>query len=123
MPIHPRVNDGRVRLPAAEVRRIRLVHLLSGLDEDGAPCGEHAIAATITGYTEWISEEAPGVTIGWDLELLVSCGRLTLRRLDAPRSNLLLEPEDQAERLLAEHVDSFDWQTEAMRHLLLHFGR
>lgn len=122
MPIQPCLSDGRVRLPAAEARRIRLVHLLSGLDEDGPPCGEHAVATTITGYTEWLSAEAPEVTVGWDWEMIVARGQPTLRRLDAPRSNLLLEPEHQAERLLGEHVDSFDWQSEAMRHLQLHFG-
>jgi hypothetical protein len=124
MPINPSVSasDGGVRLCAAEASRIRLVHLLSGLDEDAPAPGKDAVATAITGYTEWLSDRPPAVTVGWDWEMIVLCGQVQLRRLGPPRSNLLLQPEDQADRLLGEYVDAFDWQTDTMRHLMLHFG-
>ncbi|CAN5782833.1 hypothetical protein BH11PSE13_BH11PSE13_06380 [soil metagenome] len=58
--------DGLLRVHQRKLDAMTLVHLISGIDDDvlaeGAPrCGG---GTTLSGYTEWISADEPGLTLG-----------------------------------------------------------
>lgn len=117
-------GDGYIRLMHAQLDSIVLHHLITGLDEDAsliAPAG--AAPTAITGYTEWLSSPS-GITIGWDWKMDVVEGKVVLRRVSPPRSNIMLQNENQVdlgpvstENKLAVFVDRYDWQTEAIAAL------
>ena len=115
--------DGCVELAVGDARRIRLIHVLSGLDQHFGEAGDGAWVSAITGYTEWVSRSLPRITMGWDWEMVVVGGAATLRRLSAPRTNLLLVPPDGSDLVLGARVDAFDWQSTTLRHLTMHFSK
>jgi hypothetical protein len=112
--------DGYLRLKFPGLRQVRLVHLLSRLDEDGpASPGVAALATAITGYTEWVSTENPGITLGWDWQLNLACRPFRVQRINLPRSNVMLVDAvradlgpDQTAVLLAALIDELAWQAE-----------
>jgi hypothetical protein len=87
------VPDGYLRVSGARLLRVRLQHLLSGLDEE-AP--EHALrglgatAATLAGFTEWVGGQRPAISVGWDWQAGSLQGALDYQRVGPPRSNLML---------------------------------
>lgn len=110
-------NDGAVRISEAALAELKLVHLVSGIDGDAPPATmRRADGAPISGYTEWVSAGPPGVTIGWDWQMGAAPGS-TLRRLGAPRCNLMLEDnivkhasQYVLATLLCELIDKLAWQ-------------
>lgn len=111
-------EDGYVRTTLAHLQTITLKHLISGLDED-VPHVPHAGAecTVISGYTEYVYEGVPALTIGWDWEMSMSGGPARLRRVGEPRSNIMLVDEQQrdlgflaTEQLLGHHIDTLGWE-------------
>ena len=113
-----RAADGCIRLTWGDLQEQVLVHLISGLDEDCVHAGSgHATPTSITGYTEWVGERSPVISLGWDWLFDVSAARRELRRIGPPRSNvLLLDPEraelseDHSEQQLEDFIDALLWQ-------------
>ncbi|MFE8071755.1 DUF4902 domain-containing protein [Marinobacteraceae bacterium S3BR75-40.1] len=112
-------QDGQVRLQWPVLKQIRLNHLLSGLDERDTlePILEGARFSPITGFTEWVSDTRPALTLGWDWELSASYGQLECKRLNEPRTNIMLMDDNahdlgrhETTRLLQAFVDSLNWQ-------------
>ena len=106
-------DTGYLYLSFAELNELVLVHLISGVDQDIDIGGDYAVATSITGYTEWISEGRQ-VSIGWDWQMLATRGAATLRRASLPNSNVMLQTTAQGPR---SFVDRFDWQTETLRYI------
>ncbi|MES2299296.1 MAG: DUF4902 domain-containing protein [Pseudomonadota bacterium] len=114
-------TDGYIRLTLAKLRSFKLIHLISGMDEDVPPCSEHgAISTAITGYTEWVSSGTPALTIGWDWQMNVSDGNVCLTRISESRSNILLQDGNlldlgptESSALLDHFVDTLDWHDTA----------
>ncbi len=113
-------EDSYIRLTSSSLRHTPLVHLLSGLDEDGLelPYLKNEVCG-ISGYTEWVSSTIPIITIGWDWRLDVSQGKFRYVRVGLPRSNLMLVDSWQRDlgpihtaRLIEAAVDAIDWQDE-----------
>lgn len=113
--------DGYLHLPRRKLERIPLQHLLSGTDEEpagpGPRCGS---AASLCGYTEWVSPTEPALSIGWDWAWQRTPTGGGLVRQGLPRTNLLLvsdlqEPLPMEENLevLARFIDAIDWQRPA----------
>ncbi len=109
----------------SDLADVRLVHLISGLDE-GMPAagGDAASPTVITGYTEWISDTEPVLTIGWDWQMNTHQLPVQLQRIDVPRSNLMIQDssandlgQDKAATLLEQYVDSLDWQDTTLAHI------
>jgi len=113
-------TDSYIRVPLSSLLDAPFIHLLSALDEtrpdstlfDTSVC-------TISGYTEWITDTAPAITIGWDWEQTVSNSVSNYVRVGNPRSNLMLL--DAGERdlgydtsavLLGSLIDTLRWQEE-----------
>jgi hypothetical protein len=118
-------GDGYIRLPCHRVSEVELVHLLSGADPE---LSLHAgpTATSMTGFTEWLSAGCPAITLGWDWKMDTSGRPGQLRRLNWPRSNLMLcDPArkdvgpDETARLLAQMIDTLEWQAAVRSHLRL----
>jgi len=118
-------EDGYVRMTFEAFQQTELVHLFSGMDEDRPSAnGIGANLSAITGYTEWISNSVPAITIGWDWKLAGGQGTASLIHAGIPGSNLMfldqhnhdLGPE-RTRQLLVNWLDIFRWQSETLRAL------
>lgn len=118
-------KDGYIRLSFQELQRVRFHHLMSGLDEAATNKASFgATQATISGYTEWLSDTAPQITIGWDWLMEFVDGRVRLRQIGSPRSNIMLQAghnEDvgQEKSLLLQElrIDELGWQSVVMEQI------
>jgi hypothetical protein len=106
-----------------------LIHLISGVDEDCQGSTGGAIVTAITGYTEWVSHGGPVLTIGWDWQMAGSGKVVSLQRVGAPSSNLMLQSPCRRDlghartvELLKAYVDSFDWQHATLGHISARYG-
>ena len=123
-------KDGYLRMTVETFRNLPLVHLLSGLDEEGLDSNQSpADACGISGYTEWISSTSPVVTIGWDWRLDVSQGSPRYVLTGFPRSNLMLLDADRRDLgpvrtviLLKAAVDGICWQEETKDAISARYG-
>ena len=108
----------------AEFACAPLAHLLTVLDEesgDPAQCGR---TAAICGYTEWVSDTAPAISIGWDWQLDLRHGQVRCRRAGEPRSNIMLVNSrlqdlgpHRTAVLLGNAIDQKPWQELAINVL------
>ncbi len=118
-------KDGYIRLSFQELQKVRFHHLMSGLDETNtnhASLG--ATQAAITGYTEWLSDTTPSITIGWDWLMEFIDGRIQLRQIGSPRSNIMLQAGHHGDigheksLLLQElRIDELGWQSIVMEQI------
>ncbi|HEY1724343.1 MAG TPA: DUF4902 domain-containing protein [Steroidobacteraceae bacterium] len=86
-------TDGYVRLSVAAFRAVSLSHLLSELDADMQSPGSRpsgASAASIVGFTEWISHTTPALSLGWDWRIATIAGQVRYEREGEVRSNVML---------------------------------
>lgn len=114
--------DGLLRLHQQQLSDMTLVHLISGVDDDVLAQGAVRCGAstTLSGYTEWVSAEEPGLTLGWDWQLDAQSTAPRVVRLGLPRTNVLVLrgeqdplPWEQSLEVLASLIDAFDWNTPA----------
>ena len=114
----PLIDDGSVALTLDVLLSTRLVHLVSGLDEeehfdirrDGKP-------TTISGYTEWVSLSSPVISLGWDWHVDPLRGPPWCVRSAPPRSNIRLLDErnrevewTRSQLALSGVIDALPWQ-------------
>lgn len=107
--------DSYIRLPFDRLWKMKLVHLISGLDENKLVwLQKGAISTEITGYTEWVSETTPTISIGWDW-MIQEEG--LYKRISEPRSNLMLIDSRQQDfgpvktiALIEVVIDEMAWQ-------------
>lgn len=123
-------EDGYIRLSFPKLEAIRLIHMISGLDEYAPEIvSAGAISTAITGYTEWISNTSPAITIGWDWQLETISSPVSLKRISEPRSNIMLEDAGKRDMgpvktaaLLEIIIDTLDWQIAVMDHIDLRYS-
>lgn len=123
--------DGYIRLSFAELQGVHLIHLISGLDEDSpAELSGGAILLAITGYTEWVSNTLPAITIGWDWQMEVVHDHVRLCRISEPRSNIMLQDAGRLDvgtektvALLEAFIDALNWQVDAQMHIDTRYTR
>ena len=111
--------DGHLRLPGDVLGHLALQHLVSGLDSSIEPqvermCGCRTV---IAGYTEWIDEVHPHLSVGWDWSLQVDGDTVRCARVGLPYSNLMLVDAgwrdigvQETLHCLARAIDRFPWQ-------------
>ena len=120
--------DGTVHLDRSTLLETRFRHIVSGLYEESVAnevgMGTGAIAARLEGFTEWVSETCPRITLGWDWEWQFVSGRSGYRRREAPFSNVVLVDQDGRDigvadtaRLLGDVIDQRDWQDTVVAYL------
>lgn len=119
LPIIMIAPDSYIRLTFEEFRQIPFVHLISGLDEDKPVfLQEGAVFTEMTGYTEWVGDIMPAISIGWDW--MIQSTRMRdgyYKRASQPRSNLMLIDAQQRDlgliktaTLIGSVVDEIAWQ-------------
>lgn len=117
-------EDGYVRLTEDGFAALQLTHLISCVDvHDGMPVVGAASHSAITGFTEWVTEGIPAITLGWDWQLLP--GGETPTRVNDARTNLMLidniSGADQSQykttTFLNCYIDRMEWQEAAMAGL------
>jgi hypothetical protein len=110
-------SEGLVHLTLEELRSLSIVHHASGVDDDiQTRVGSCGRATHISGFTEWMTESIPGITLGWDWCLQVEGQEVLWQRLGMPRTNVWLmdhnsSPPNWASSLeqLARVVDALPW--------------
>ena len=113
--------DGTVRLDRSTLLEIRFRHIISGLYEEPVTntigMGKGATIARLEGYTEWVSETRPLITLGWDWEWQFISERSGYRRREAPFTNITLVDQDghdigstETVRVLSDLIDYIDWE-------------
>jgi len=118
-------NDGYIRLSFSEMLNVDLHHLITGLDEDSPETSSAgAQLTTITGYTEWITTTVPSITLGWDWQLDTALNDIRLCRVNAPRSNVMLQDihridlgSAKTSAMLEVIIDILNWQAHAQNHI------
>lgn len=111
--------DGYIRLTFDSFLRFKMMHLFSGMDQDRPPVESlGARLSSITGYTEWVSDSVPVITIGWDWEMTGKEGVARLRPAGIPGSNLMFVCQngldlgtEKSGQLLTAWLEIFAWQT------------
>lgn len=79
---------------------------------------EGAVFADCTGYTEWVSNTSPVISIGWDWVFQHSqIGGAGYKRVSKPKTNLMLVDMQQCDlrsfktaALVERIIDEIDWQ-------------
>jgi len=120
---------GYIRLSYAQLQDIRLIHLISGVDENGpAACADGAVPTAITGYTEWVGEGSPVVSIGWDWQMLADHSQVQLIRVGGASSNIMLQSAGQTDLghtktafLLETLIDSLLWQPATLEYVSVRY--
>lgn len=83
-------HDGYIRLSFVNLASLSFLHIVSALDEElTTELLLRAVPASVAGYTEWISQTDPCITLGWDWYRDAVEGRFMLADLDV-RSNIML---------------------------------
>ncbi len=114
--------DSYIRMGYEALIGSSFTHLVSGINEEPNHIRDELDGrCEITGYTEWISLITPTITIGWDWELKVVGRKVLYRRVDTPRSNLMIIDEERRDigyiesaMLIGDMIDNFDWQSTAV---------
>lgn len=133
MPVDaPRVsNDGYIRVSASGLLNLRLTHFLSGLDDDASERNvEGGSRASMSGYTEWLTNTIPAITVGWDWYLDLIRGTPIYVREGLPRTNLMLVDgttnhdlgDTQTSALLGELIDQSGWQADIDKHIAIRYA-
>lgn len=124
-------KDGYLRLPASAFAHLNLQHLVSGLDDlstaaEQRLCGGPTV---ISGYTEWVCDTEPGLSVGWDWLLEVRDGVANCTRIGLPYSNLMLIDEDSHDvgvqktlHSLAKAIDALAWNDATHRSVLAKYS-
>lgn len=125
-------KDGYLRLTLTAFCALGLRHLLSGLDEDGeSPSRKSAGAslASILGFTEWVSDTTPAVSIGWDWRLNTLGGQPRYVRDSEVRSNvMLIEPgvgdlgDAATSATLSAAIDALAWEALTEQYISNYYG-
>lgn len=111
-------DDGFVRIALDALLSTPLRHFLSGVDDAGvAPVARCGTVTEVCGYTEWLSDSACTLVMGWDWTVDLAWGAPRWLRVGPPRTNIMLV--DDARRdlgwqrnrdVLATVVDAMNWQ-------------
>lgn len=123
-------RDFYVRMTVDTLTSLRLKHLLSAIDLDEPNRYQKETRFTqISGYTEWVSEATPTITLGWDWELNTRQAHPLLSRIGAPRSNIMIVDDLQHDlkyiensRLLEAFIDQLQWQEEVSENINNKYG-
>lgn len=119
-------QDGYIRMSLPAFMELPLSHFLSGLDnEPNRQTVEGGIEASISGYSEWLSDTSPRVTVGWDWRLDLTTGSPRYLREGMPRSNIMLIDsangqdlgEETTEASIASRIDLDGLSSDLGKHI------
>jgi hypothetical protein len=124
--------DGLLRMHRQDLSALGLSHLVSGLDDDSDERGgdrQCGACTTLSGYTEWVCDSEPRLSLGWDWQLDGQSADGRVCRLGLPRTNVLLLDRDgqalpwnESLQVLANFIDGFDWNTSAFQAVCVRYS-
>ena len=111
-------EDGYIRLSLAELQNVHLIHLESGLYDDTLTHKDITNKSChIIGYTEWVTETEPVISVGWDWTIECYNSPPAYEMVGFPFSNIMLMDasrqdleDDLAMRYIATYVEQMDWR-------------
>jgi hypothetical protein len=124
--------DGYMRCTIPELHALKLIHLHTAIDEDDIDLPDRTqgcLPALIHGYTEWISDTEPTVSLGWDWCLEWYEGQAQCRSLNMPRTNLMMIDQEGRDlgdqktlKVLQDYLALFDWSNQVVDATLKYYG-
>ncbi|GAA3928407.1 DUF4902 domain-containing protein [Litoribacillus peritrichatus] len=113
-------QDGYIRVTQSVLKTIALKHLDSGIYDDPVAIHHNQnITCEVTGYTEWISETIPLLSIGWDWKLDYKKQSLAYVMTGNPYSNVIVQDNnfsdlDQYDSLnfLSDLINKIEWSSQ-----------
>lgn len=123
-------NDGYIRLTKKFFGKINMRHLVSGIYMASRKLQNKVdMIDQIEGFTEWVSDTKPAVSLGWDWKLDVTENPPLYRRCGLPYSNIMLTDNSKAnldmnetERLITSTVDQLGWEKEVYDFISKTYG-
>lgn len=118
-------------MPLSELSSLTLTHFLSGLDDEATEYNHNDVnQTTISGYTEWLSQGEPAITVGWDWHLDLTNNVPCYVRDGWPRTNLMLVDtvthqdlgDEATAASLARLIDQSEWTCETIKHIGLRYA-
>jgi hypothetical protein len=118
-PLIPTLSaDGYIRLNLQQLTQVQLHHLHSSLYTEHNPDQACATSMTdIEGYTEWVSQSQPCISIGWDWQVQYRTGATHYSMVGKPFTNLLLQNNQQQDfstdeslSIQAIWLNTLNWQ-------------
>jgi hypothetical protein len=111
-------DDGYIRLSVMALQSVHLIHLDSGLyDEAVKQTDVFDKACSILGYTEWVTETEPAISIGWDWTIEYYENPPRYKMVGFPFSNIMLQDaserdmeDDAGIRHIAAYIDQTNWR-------------
>ena len=117
-------DDGYLRIKKNTLQTIELVHLMSGLTSCEMYDLNESSTTTINGYTEWISNTSPVISLSWDWYIQTMLPPPQYLISGKPFSNVMLisdEGEDLGHivtnRQLLKLINDLSWQLETSIHI------
>jgi len=84
--------DGYIRLSKIVLESIRLRHLDSGLYDDSPDItAAFDMACELLGYTEWVTDTQPAISIGWDWSIVHMHNPPRYKMVGLPFSNIIIQ--------------------------------
>jgi hypothetical protein len=110
-------SDGYIRLPLNDLSTLPFIHLASDSDSDFlAELQAQTIPALAAGFSEWMSETTPAISVGWGWYIHSPSRRLLLAP-DAVRTNVMLTDiygydlgPTVTSNLFGSWLTIYDWQ-------------
>jgi len=122
-------HDFYLRIQVEQLPSLRFTHMASDVDlfdeESAAACQREgaSMAQPISGFTEWLSEDQPAHSIGWDWVMAGPRGGLAIKD-HTLRTNIMLVDakgldvgRQGTEQALLALVADWDWPAEVLASL------
>ena len=117
--------DGYVRMTYDLLQKEVFQHFDSGLYlEQQNSTITNDKASEMCGYTEWITEGTPQLSMGWDWKFQHSATVPSFVMVGLPYTNILIQKdnfEDLSQQaslgLLSQHIESLNWSAPLLRHI------
>lgn len=117
--------DGHIRLSLQQLANLELHHLYSSLyDEQNLNLSNTSSLTDIQGFTEWVSDTTPSISVGWDWQVHYQTGTTGYSMMGLPFSNLLLKNNqeqdfsiDESMSMLAIWLNSLKWQEKLFEYI------
>lgn len=118
-------QDGYFRLSFKQLPSINLHHLHSGLDpERNIEPINYDRASAIEGYTEWITQTVPSISLSWDWKLSIDNKNIICTLAGHPYSNIQITscsnqdlPEPVSQELLKALIENISWEDTVISYI------
>jgi hypothetical protein len=126
----PLMDNGYIRLTKKYFQALKLQHLVSALYVTSKKSTIKVDTIDqIEGFTEWVSDTQPAVSLGWDWILDTNQNPPLYRRWGLPYSNIMLTDnlkadldQVESERLIISAIDQLNWESVVFEFISKTYG-